>query len=156
ELRKMCKTWLDKHPEVVAAKPTDSDKQTAEAAQPPETEPQPEEPREEPRPQAAPTTTGGATKSQKHKRKAGIATLAIMVADGAIGAVRRDGHDLLLAGGELYVYGDGIWQAADAAWEQRLHVLMQEGAETLGKGGETKLLTAAWKRLTEHPGLYYK
>jgi hypothetical protein len=59
-----------------------------------------------------------------------------MVADGVIGAVRRDGYDLLLTAGELYVYGEGVWRAADAAWEQRLRVLAQEGAEVLGLGGQ--------------------
>jgi len=33
---------------------------------------------------------------------------------------------------------------------------MQEGAETLGYGADSKLLFAAWRRLMEHPGLYYE
>jgi P4 family phage/plasmid primase-like protien len=121
-------------------------------------DPQPQEPEPAPGPQPQPTqpTTSSPTKARKHKRKVGSYTLAILVADGVIGSVRRDGHDLLLTAGELYVYGEGIWRAADAVWEQRLRVLAQEGAETLAFGGDTKLLlTAAWKRLKEHPGLYH-
>ena len=113
-----------------------------------------EQPDPGPPPQPASPSPGSGSKSRKHKRKTGPHTLAIMVADGVIGAVRREGHDLLLTAGELYIYGDGVWEVLNAAWEQRLRVLTQEGAEILGFGGDTKLLTAAWKRLKEHPGLY--
>jgi P4 family phage/plasmid primase-like protien len=92
--------------------------------------------------------------NRKHKRKVGRATLVMMICDGVIKRVRQDGGDLLLTAGELHVYRDGIWSVADTAVEQYLHVLLQEGTETLGYGGDTKLLTAAWRRLLEHPGLY--
>src|SRR5262249_9037506 len=58
--------------------------------------------------------------------------------------------------GELYVYDEGVWSVADAAWEQRLRVLIQEGTERIGEGGDNKLITAAWRRLIEHPDLYQR
>src|SRR5262249_40449816 len=65
----------------------------------------------------------------------------------------RDGGDLLLTGGDLHFYRDGLWSPADDALEQRLRVLIQQGADTLGEA-DTKILSAAWKRLNEHPALY--
>src|SRR5262249_16140225 len=43
---------------------------------------------------------------------------------------------------------------AEAGTEQRLRVLIQEGAETLGEGAKLSAVNAAWRRLTEHPELY--
>jgi len=77
----------------------------------------------------------------------------VILADGVIAAIRRDGGDLLLTAGDLHVYRDGLWSPMDDAVEQRLRVLIQQGADTLGEA-DTKILTAAWKRLNEHPALY--
>jgi P4 family phage/plasmid primase-like protien len=149
-LRKMCETWLAKHPEV---RPSEAEPADAAQADTQPEEPQPEEPQpEEPQPQAAPALAGGTAK--KRRRKRGRATLALLIADGAIAEVRHDGQDLLLTAGELHVYQEGIWAVANAAFELRLRVLLQKGAEVLGEGGDVKLLSAAWRRLQEHPDLY--
>src|SRR5262249_33059936 len=89
-------------------------------------------------------------KARKLKRN----ELALIIADGVIDAVRRDGGDLLLTEGGLHFYRDGLWSPADDAIEQRLRVLIQQGADALREGGDTRILSAAWKRLNEHPALY--
>jgi P4 family phage/plasmid primase-like protien len=171
DIRDMCGTWLAKHPEIVtnAAAKTTETTQTAETAtaaegatastdhQPGEQSGQNPGDTKQPDPANKPAASKQQTGSHKHKRaKVGRSTLAMMVADGVIKRVRQDQGDLLLTGGELHVYHEGIWAVADNAVEQELRVLLQEGAETLGYGGDSKLLTAAWRRLLEHPGLFYE
>src|SRR5262249_380389 len=104
----------------------------------------------------ASTASGPSVSVSASPRKAGKlkrAQLAVILADGVIAAIRRDGGDLLLTGGDLHFYRDGLWSPADDALEQRLRVLIQQGADTLGEA-DTKILSAAWKRLNEHPALY--
>jgi P4 family phage/plasmid primase-like protien len=78
----------------------------------------------------------------------------VVVADGVIEAVRSAGCDLLLAEGEIWMYRDGLWSVMDPPDEQWLRTLIQQGCDALGKAGDTKSANAAWKRLTEHPGLH--
>src|SRR5262249_28157265 len=66
---------------------------------------------------------------------------------------RRRGGDLLLTEGELHRYRDGLWLPIDGAIEQDLRVLIQQGADML-READPKILSAAWKRLKEHPALY--
>src|SRR5262249_29870083 len=104
---------------------------------------------------AATGPTAGPTAAAK-PRKAGrrkYGQLALIIADGVIDAIRRDGGDLLLTEGELHFYRDGLWSPADDALEQRLRVLIQQGADALHEA-DTRILSAAWKRLMEHPALY--
>jgi len=161
ELRGMCEAWQKKHPEI-AAKATVAEG-AAEPAPPPleppsgSTEPPASAP---PGPSAgsagASTASGPSVSVSASPRKAGKlkrAQLAVILADGVIAAIRRDGGDLLLTEGDLHFYRDGLWSPADDAIEQRLRVLIQQGADTLGEA-DTKILSAAWKRLKEHPALY--
>lgn len=76
------------------------------------------------------------------------------VIDGVIEAIRRDGHDILLTEGEVFIYGDGIWRIMTPADQQWLQTLIQEGFEALGEPGKTSALATAWKRLNEHPDLF--
>jgi P4 family phage/plasmid primase-like protien len=132
-IRGMCQTWYGKHPEIKAPEP--------------QPEPEPElEPGEKPEP-AKPA-------AGRKRRSARRDTIPVAIADGVIEVVRDDGGDLLLTGGELYLYRAGVWRPADAGMEQRLRVLIQEGAETLGQGAKLSAVNAAWRRLTEHPELY--
>ena len=176
DIRDMCKTWLTKHPELGQPDAKTQDRATpaieqaaTERATETDTETGAETANEHISEQVGPSTgeqqtnagaaaapaTGTAGKKTR-KRKLGRTTLVLAIADGVIKAVRQAGNDLLLTGGELHVYGEGIWMVANAAWEQRLRVLLQEGAEALGEGGDVKLLSAAWRRLLEHPGLYFE
>jgi phage/plasmid-associated DNA primase len=77
-----------------------------------------------------------------------------IIVKGVVDVVRQSGGDLLLTDGELYLYRDGIWRFAGSAEEQRLKVLIQQGADALGAGAMLGTLNAAWKRLVEHPPLY--
>ena len=170
ELHGMCVAWLSKHPEIAAkAAATAAEAKVAEAITAAELAAEPTS--------AAPGSSAGAsagtssaasgasaapgagtasTAAGPGPRKAGKlkrARLAVILADGVIAAIRRDGGDLLLTAGDLHVYRDGLWSPMDDAVEQRLRVLIQQGADTLGEA-DTKILSAAWKRLREHPVLY--
>jgi P4 family phage/plasmid primase-like protien len=68
--------------------------------------------------------------------------------------VRQSRGDLLLTGGDLYLYSKGVWRLAGSSEEQWLKVLIQQGADALGAGTKLSAINAAWKRLTEHPPLY--
>lgn len=82
------------------------------------------------------------------------AALPPIVADGVIEALRRDGQDIMLADGSMWVYSDGVWALAEAGHEQRLRTLIQLGCDALERSHDSKIANAAWKRLNEHPGLY--
>jgi P4 family phage/plasmid primase-like protien len=77
-----------------------------------------------------------------------------IVADGTIEAIRRAGQDILLTEGEVYIYAEGIWHIMTPADQQWVLTLIQEGFEALGEPAKNAGLTAAWKRMIEHPGLY--
>ena len=79
---------------------------------------------------------------------------AFLVADGLIETLRRDGQDIMLAEGEIWLYQDGFWRVMSPADEQRLRTIIQQGFEDLGEAAKGNTLTLAWKRLTEHPKLY--
>ena len=179
ELYGMCERWLVKHPEI-AAKATAAEPAPTPSEPPPGTPgpngpgPASAAPGASSAPPGASTAAGSgpsvgasagassaasglsAGASAAPKPKAGKlkrAQLAVILADGVITAIRRDGGDLLLTEGDLHFYQNGLWVPADNAIEQRLRVLIQQGADTLGEA-DTKILSAAWKRLKEHPALY--
>ena len=79
---------------------------------------------------------------------------AFLVADGLIETLRRDGQDIMLAEGDVWLYRDGFWRVTTAADEQQLRTIIQQGFEDLGEAAKGNTLTLAWKRLIEHPKLY--
>lgn len=80
--------------------------------------------------------------------------IPLIVADGVVAIIRREGGDLKLSGGYLHIREvNGPWRIATRADVQRLRCLVQEGVEALGQGGRLSVLAASWRRLTEHPGL---
>jgi P4 family phage/plasmid primase-like protien len=79
---------------------------------------------------------------------------AFLVADGLIETLRRDGQDIMLAEGDVWLYRDGFWRVTTPADEQQLRTIIQQGFEDLGEAAKGNTLTLAWKRLTEHPKLY--
>ena len=102
------------------------------------------------------TVIGAGTGTKPRRAKTGKRTygeIARMIADGVIAILRRRGDDLLLTGGGLYRYRDGLWSPDDDAIEQYLRVKIQEGADALGETNP-RVLLAAWTRLTQHPALY--
>lgn len=79
-----------------------------------------------------------------------------IVADGVIESIRQVGQDILLTEGEIWLYADGIWHVMTEADRQWLLTLIQKGFEILGEVAKNANLTAAWKRLTEHPLLFHR
>ena len=77
-----------------------------------------------------------------------------IVVNAAIEVMAARGEHLLLTEGEIWCYRGGLWRVADAADEQRLRVMIQEGFKALGVPAKTGSLAQAWKHLTEHPDLY--
>jgi len=95
-------------------------------------------------------------KERKQKQQVDKQHLANAVADGVIEAVRTGGQDLILTEGEIWLYADGIWHVMTPADQQWLLTLIQTGFETLGEPAKNANLSAAWKRLTEHPELFQR
>ena len=160
ELRGMCEDWLEKHPEIVApgpggglepGDPQPGDPQPGDAhpgdAQPGGGGPRPGGP------QPGGPQPGGPQPGARKAGKRKYGETALIIADGVIDAIRRGGDDLLLTGGDLHFYHGGLWSPVDTTIEQRLRVLIQQGADTL-READTRVLSAAWKRLHEHPALY--
>jgi P4 family phage/plasmid primase-like protien len=79
-----------------------------------------------------------------------------IVADGVIEVVRSSGQDLLLTEGEIWLYAQGIWHVMSPADQQWILTLIQQGFEALNEPGKPSNLTAAYKRLTEHPALFQR
>lgn len=155
-IRKMCSSWLAKHPQVapreLSAAATKQADATLNSARQRE---------------LATNGTGGAAsaavvslaearaaKAKPKKKQAGEA--ATVVADGVIEAIRRAGQDILLSEGEVWLYDSGTWHVMTPADQQWIMTLIQEGFETLNEPLKTTNLNAAYKRLTEHPGLYQR
>jgi P4 family phage/plasmid primase-like protien len=92
-------------------------------------------------------------KQRKPAQKAELQA-AFLVTDGLIETMRRDGQDIMLAEGGIWIYQGGFWRAMSPADEQRLRTIVQQGFEDLGEAAKGNTLTLAWKRLTEHPKLY--
>ena len=93
-------------------------------------------------------------KSGRPRRRATQLQAAFLVADGLIETLRRDGQDIMLAEGDVWLYRDGFWRVTTPADEQQLRTIIQQGFEDLGEAAKGNTLTLAWKRLTEHPKLY--
>ena len=81
--------------------------------------------------------------------------IPIAVSDGVVAIIRSEGGDLKLSGGDLHIReANGPWRVVTRADRQRLRCLTQEGVEALGEGARLSVVTASWRRLLEHPGLY--
>jgi P4 family phage/plasmid primase-like protien len=154
-IQRMCEEWLRKHPQQpksLSAAATRQADTTLQAARERE---------------IAVNGAGGqagaavvnlaAKRQEKSGRKASASdrqTVANVVADGVIEAVRSAGHDMLLTEGEVWIYAGGIWRVMTPADQQWLLTLIQEGFEAIGEPNKPSNLNAAWKRLTEHPSLF--
>lgn len=92
--------------------------------------------------------------ASRAEKAQGKAAAPVVIADGVVEAIRRDGGDLALTEGEMWFYEAGVWRACGAGEEQWLRTLIQTGCDELGYPGDTKTANAAWKRLIEHPGLH--
>ena len=139
-LRKMCETWLAKHPPDLEARATG----TNEGETPNNVVPLKRKDR-----------AGQKTSEDDQGETGKVKKAARVVADGVIRIVRDRGGDLLLTGGDLHIYRDGVWHPATAGDEQWLRVLIQQGCEAVGRVADVRTLNAAWKRLYEHPGLFH-
>jgi P4 family phage/plasmid primase-like protien len=133
-LRKMCETWLKKH---------DAPARSLSAAAVR---------------QVGGTVVNLAVKREEIAKKKPAANdkqiAPVVVADGVIEAIRAAGQDILLSEGEVWIYSDGIWHVMTPADQQWILTLIQEGFETLGEPAKSANLTAAFKRICEHPGLF--
>lgn len=151
-IRRMCTDWLRKNP-------TERTSPCSQA--------KPNMDEEQPAAEGRATGTGGATvvnlsdarkKKPKDPKEAkpprDKQSIASVVADGVIEAIRQNGQDILLTEGDVFIYADGIWHVMTPADQQWIQTLIQEGHEVLGEPGKVSNLTAAWKRLCEHPGLF--
>lgn len=98
--------------------------------------------------------SAAAAKKKPAPKKTADAQATTAVADGVVESLRRQGHDILLTEGEVWIYADGIWHVMTPADQQWIMTLIQEGFEALNEPLKTTNLNAAYKRLTEHPGLY--
>lgn len=135
-VRQMCRSWIAKHPNVQSL-PKRERKMSDER-------------RDEP----AEVHSFGPRAAAKPKPDADEKpAMPAMVADGVIAAIRDRGMDVMLAEGAMWLYGDGVWREAEAADEQRIRALIQEGCAFFGKQHDSKTANAAWKLLNEHPGL---
>jgi P4 family phage/plasmid primase-like protien len=138
EIRGMCDSWIAKHPDI---------KNRVEPEAPTTEEPETGT-REDDE-----GDTEARSKAEGRKLKTRKELVAALVA-GVVDTVRQQGGDLMLTGGELYLYDRGVWRIVDAAAEQHLKVLIQIGVATLKQPTRLSTLYAAWKLLCEHPGLH--
>lgn len=148
-IRRMCTDWLRKNPPEKTA-PRSQGKANMDEDQAVE--------------ESRATGTGSATvvslndrrKKKEVKPARDKESIATVVADGVIEAIRQNGQDILLTEGEVFIYADGIWHVMTPADQQWIQTLIQEGHEVLGEPGKVSNLAAAWKRLCEHPGLFQR
>ena len=117
DLRAMCDSWIAKHPEITATGGAGAD--TADAGVNDAETKTAEDRRREKSTDEPEAETGKTDENSKAaprvacKQKPGRATIAMVIADGAIKALRQSGRDLLLTGGGLYIYREGILDGRD-------------------------------------------
>jgi P4 family phage/plasmid primase-like protien len=142
KLRGMCATWLKKHPVeerkpkpklklVEGSKEVEQQGATAKAA----------------------TADGGNVVQLPTSVKIKKDVPAVVVG-GLINAIRRDGRDIMLAEGEVWIYEEGVWHIMTPAEEQWLRSLIQIGFDALNEPKKTSALNNCWKLLVEHPELF--
>ena len=138
-LRKMCATWLEKHPQ----KATNSDPpqiSRSKRGQPDRT-----------------TNTenvvdlGEARAKRKARPKSTTGDTPYIVADGVIDSLRQQNYDIMLTEGEVWIYHAGFWSIMTPAYEQRLRSTIQLGFEALQVQPRGAQLALAWTRLMQHP-----
>lgn len=172
EIRKMCEDWVRKNPTVAALTPAKMREeavngQGSKAEKSIDDRSNPGQPRPLNQVKALEEViNGGAVvqlsearaKKEKPNRKPATDKQGLpgIVADGVVEAVQRVGQDILLTEGEIWLYADGIWHVMTEADRQWLLTLIQKGFEVLGEVAKNANLTAAWKRLTEHPLLFHR
>ncbi|MCK1671073.1 phage/plasmid primase, P4 family [Bradyrhizobium sp. 150] len=150
-IRRDCDSWIKKHPP--------EEKKKREIAREPAREPAPER---KPEPAKKPELKlidggGGAAVAQATMpeiTKAPPKDVPSVVVGGLINAIRKDGRDIMLTEGEVWLYKDGVWQIMTASDEQWLRSLIQRGFDLLGEAKKTAALNNTWKLLVEHPDLY--
>lgn len=152
-LEKMCDDWLRKNPRPqprsLSSAATQQAEKTLQAARQREVEVNGAGGQA-----AAVVNLAERRQARKSKKADGALSISNVVADGVIEAVRKAGQDIMLSEGEVWIYAGGTWHVMTPADQQWLLTLIQEGFEALGEPSKTSNLTAAWKRLTEHPGLF--
>jgi P4 family phage/plasmid primase-like protien len=138
-IRRMCEDWVKKNPERVSARaPVEAVKQAAGGSS-----------------AGAPVVHLKEERAKRAKpKKLDAQSVPALVADGVVETIRRAGQDIMLTEGEVWLYRDGIWHVMTPADQQWMLTLVQEGFEALGEPGKNAALATAWKRLTEHPGLF--
>ena len=155
-LERMCATWVEKHPPPPRSAPRP-------AQEPPEAppEPEPQAPPRAGRPDREPDENVINLGAAKAKRKAkakpqeGV-SVAEVVANGVVNALRDRGEDIMLTEGLMWLYRDGIWREATEADEQDLLVLIQLGFKALGSVPRGNSLSLALKHLKEAPALFQR
>jgi P4 family phage/plasmid primase-like protien len=158
-IRKMCETWLNKLAlEGKTPKPLSRVKAqgSQEIASPApssmgETNPAPASAGS-----AEVISLAGAAAARKLKPTAVTADVTTIVADGVIEMIRRAGQDIMLSEGEVWLYGEGIWYVMTPAERQWIMTMIQDGFSKLNVAPKTNSINGAYKRLTEHPGLFQR
>lgn len=153
-IRKMCTTWLKKHPRQAIT--TQARPEQQQGTSRPEQQSKPAEQQTASAGGAVVNLAEARAAKTKKKPKEGRADVAAAqaVADGVVTSIRAVGQDILLSEGEVWLYAAGIWHVMTPADQQWIMTLIQEGFEALNEPLKTTNLNAAYKRLTEHPGLF--
>jgi hypothetical protein len=96
------------------------------------------------------TPWSGSPKAARHG-------LPLRIADAVIEAVRAAGSEMRLHGGDIHLRADGAkWLVASKNDLHWLKVLVQKFAEEFGGDVRINVISAAWRRLSAHPGLYVR
>jgi hypothetical protein len=151
-IRRMCEDWLKKNPNL-NEQPGGSNPPNPPPPDPP-SGPEASEEQPDPDDDSGVILSLANAKKKRSKRLNNVSgTIISIISDGVIEALRQRGYDLLLNGGEMWLYRDGIWERVNESVEQWLHALIQQGADTI-KNNDPKIITGAWKRLTAHPQIH--
>jgi len=167
-IRKMCETWLAKHPPTNLRPPQISQQPERENAasltadagninsgttqgegdeMPPNTPP----------PDNV-TDLGQARAARKPKPKRGDTPLHITVAEAALAGMAERGEQLLITDEGGYIYSDGLWKphTTKTALEPRLDRLLEECTQKLSLNSSSRTINEARKWIIRSPDLYRK
>lgn len=101
----------------------------------------------------AASKTKPAKKDDEKAKDDSKASVIAQVGEAAIAHWRDHRGPLMLTCGRVWTYADGYWRVFDEELEHILRVSIQGVARAMKKAPSTTLLNAAWRYVTEHPGL---
>jgi P4 family phage/plasmid primase-like protien len=155
KIDRMCRSWVEKHPEILQQQAAAEEPAAAATGTDGETVVSLDRKRHQKQQSSAGPGLGASTSSGTKAKgaKPGNSKTEVL-GEGCIAALRQRGQDLMLTQGDAWFYEAGVWRSMTPADEQTIKVLIQTGCRAMRIPPKIATLNTVWKYLMEHPDLH--